>query len=78
VWTVDWHAPGAWTGATVAAAKELAEVPREARRHTALRCPLCLGALTIEPERASCKGSVRSYLVVGEVPILLEEAASSA
>ena len=43
-----------------------------------LRCPLCLGVLAFEPKCAACTSCDSTYPVVGEVPILLEEAASSA
>jgi uncharacterized protein YbaR (Trm112 family) len=41
----------------------------------ALRCPSCGGRLTFHPEVATCESCSRSYPVVGEVPVLLVEAA---
>jgi uncharacterized protein YbaR (Trm112 family) len=42
-----------------------------------LRCPLCAGSLELEGERATCGGCGRSYPLVGDVPVLLEEAAEA-
>jgi hypothetical protein len=67
---------------TVATLESLDEqrplVPLGDAARVALRCPLCLGVLAFEPRRTVCAECGRRYPVAGEVPILLEEAASSA
>jgi len=40
----------------------------------ALRCPLCRGTLSGEPSRLTCTECGSAYPVVGDVPLLLEEA----
>lgn len=40
-----------------------------------LRCPACRGTLSLERTSAACESCGRSYPVIGEVPILLLEAA---
>ena len=39
-----------------------------------LRCPLCRGTLSGEPSRLTCTECGSAYPVVGDVPVLLEEA----
>jgi uncharacterized protein YbaR (Trm112 family) len=41
----------------------------------ALRCPDCGGSLSFEPGDATCESCGRAYPVIGEVPVLLREAA---
>ncbi len=50
----------------------LAPLPEQLR--DALRCPMCRETLDAEAGRMSCRGCRRSYPVVGDVPVLLEEA----
>jgi uncharacterized protein YbaR (Trm112 family) len=40
-----------------------------------LRCPDCRGRLSFGPSGAACKSCGRAYPVIGEVPVLLREAA---
>ena len=65
-------------GRTVAALAQLSEqrrlVPLSEPLRDALRCPICGGTLASEPGRLSCRECGRSYPIVGEVPVLLEEA----
>jgi hypothetical protein len=49
--------------------------PHQPQVRAALRCPACHGSLSWERERATCASCGRVYPVVGEVPVLLLEAA---
>jgi Methyltransferase domain len=49
--------------------------PHPPQIRAALRCPDCHGSLTFESQSASCGSCGRAYPVVGEVPVLLLEAA---
>ena len=40
-----------------------------------MRCPTCRGELTFNPGDAECAACGRSYPVIGDVPVLLVEAA---
>jgi uncharacterized protein YbaR (Trm112 family) len=63
---------------TVAALAQLSGrgtlVPLSEKLRAALRCPLCGGELRSETARMSCLECERNYPLVGEVPVLLEEA----
>jgi SAM-dependent methyltransferase len=64
---------------TVSALRELdrrgALKPHSAQVTGALRCPWCAAALSLGGGTAECSACERSYPVVGQVPILLVEAA---
>ena len=49
--------------------------PHPERVRSILRCPDCLSHLTFEAETAICGSCGRSYPVIGDVPVLLSEAA---
>jgi hypothetical protein len=60
--------------AQLAESAQLAPLGEELR--SALRCPVDGGDLEVGRERAVCQGCERAYPIVGEVPVLLDLAAS--
>jgi methyltransferase family protein/18S rRNA m6A1832 methyltransferase subunit Trm112p-like protein len=63
---------------TLGALEQLRELgrltPLPAHVSATLRCPLCRSSLTEEPSRLVCAECGSAYPVVGDVPVLLEEA----